>query len=284
MKLSVIIPTCNRPDELALCLQRLDPAAQSMAADQFEVIVTDDSPGQATEQRVKAQFPWVRWVQGPRRGPAANRNNGARCASAEWLVFTDDDCLPEPTFLGAYAGAMERPDCPEVLEGRTSAIGTKDHPLASAPINESGGYLWSCNFAIRSSVFRAVGGFDEDFPFAAMEDSDLELRLRRMAVRRLFVRDAAILHPWKMPSDMKLHWRRHLKSQMIFLRKHPEEKERFAFSGHFRSMLRYAVKGLFLGFFRNGPSVFRHQPLIWWGNFYAAWVLLVKPDPAKMKT
>ena len=44
MKLSVIIPTCNRPDELALCLQRLAPAAQSIAADQFEVIVTDDSP------------------------------------------------------------------------------------------------------------------------------------------------------------------------------------------------------------------------------------------------
>ena len=42
MLLSVVIPTCDRHAELAACLERLAPGVQTLVADTYEVIVTDD--------------------------------------------------------------------------------------------------------------------------------------------------------------------------------------------------------------------------------------------------
>ena len=105
---SVVITTCNRLEMLAKCLDRLGCGMQSLAANQYEVIVTDDGSQSTAEQLMKGKYPWARWLQGPRKGPAANRNNGARYAEGEWLVFTDDDCCAvhrEILFAGGGAGA-----------------------------------------------------------------------------------------------------------------------------------------------------------------------------------
>jgi hypothetical protein len=40
--ITVVIPTCRRPDVLVQCLDRLAPGAQTLPADRYEVIVTDD--------------------------------------------------------------------------------------------------------------------------------------------------------------------------------------------------------------------------------------------------
>ncbi|QGW29722.1 glycosyltransferase family 2 protein [Phnomibacter ginsenosidimutans] len=114
---SIVIPTYKRNHQLALCLQRLQPAAQSLEASLYEVIVTDDAADAATEQLLLTQFPWATYTAGPHRGPAANRNHGASLAIGEWLVFTDDDCLPDAQWLQAYADAIElHPDC-KAFEG-----------------------------------------------------------------------------------------------------------------------------------------------------------------------
>jgi hypothetical protein len=44
------------------------------------------------------------------------------------------------------------------------------------------------------------------------------------------VREAGVLHPWIMQADWPRHFRRHLKSQMIYAQKHPkffEQKQWF---------------------------------------------------------
>ena len=129
---SVIVPTCHRNDLLALCLDCLAPGKQSLSADQYEVIVTDDGSHSTAESLVREQYPWVRWVQGPQKGPAANRNRGAKFAEAEWLAFTDDDCLPGPHWLAAFAAAV-RPDM-AVYEGKTTCEAGITSPLYIAPI------------------------------------------------------------------------------------------------------------------------------------------------------
>ena len=48
-KLSVVIPTYERPDDLERCLHSLNPKRQSIE-EEFEVLVTDDSSGM--ERRV----------------------------------------------------------------------------------------------------------------------------------------------------------------------------------------------------------------------------------------
>jgi GT2 family glycosyltransferase len=194
----------------------------STSAATYDVIVTDDGQSSSAQAMIKDRFPWVRWTEGPRRGPAANRNHGASLAKGDWLVFTDDDCIPEAGWLHAFSrSSIAYPDVP-VFEGSTAAKGVKQYLNEAAPINDSGGFLWSCNMAIRRAVFMQNRGFDEDFPFAAMEDVDFQRRLQAQSIESLFIREARVFHPWKrMTSCNSIS--RYSRSLTIFLSKHPKE-------------------------------------------------------------
>src|ERR1051325_6894599 len=63
---SVVVPTCGRPEFLRRCVAALEE--QTLAADAFEIIVVDDTAS--------------------RRGPAAARNIGWRRAQAPGVAFT----------------------------------------------------------------------------------------------------------------------------------------------------------------------------------------------------
>ena len=114
-------------------------------------------------------------------------------ATNEWLLFTDDDCLPDVSWIEEFAAGIQ----PEtfVYEGRTTCNDGINSPLMQAPINLAGGCLWSCNFMICRSVFQKVNGFDEGFPFPYMEDADLRLRLETSQFVSKFVPSAIVDHP-----------------------------------------------------------------------------------------
>lgn len=198
-RISVIIPTRERPDLLARTLERLAPGAQTLPADRYEVVVSDDATPPSAARAVGGRFPWVRFVTGPARGPAANRNAGARAARFPWLAFTDDDTEPHRDWLAALAAAI-RPGV-EVYEGRTTCEGGFGSPLYHAPVNETGGRLWSCNFMVAASRFAALGGFDEAFRFPHMEDQDLRVRLEQAGALRVFVPGAVVNHPPRRQPD-----------------------------------------------------------------------------------
>lgn len=225
MLISVVIPTCDRHAELAACLERLAPGAQTLAAAEYEVIVTDDGQRSA-EAALARQFPWVTWVAGPRRGPAANRNCGARQARGEWLAFTDDDCEPDAGWLKAFAEKIHE-SAFRVLEGRTSAQGKRTRIDMECPVNETGGYLWSCNFAIAKLLFAELDGFDEGFRSAAMEDVDLRWRLADLGIRTLFVEAAVVRHKWRTRKGV-IHQRAIAKSVAYFVEKHPSALASFS--------------------------------------------------------
>jgi glycosyltransferase involved in cell wall biosynthesis len=84
--ISVIVPTCERPHWIRRCLENRKGAE--------EIIVSDDSDTDSTKELVSKGFPTVRWIKGPRRGPATNRNFAASSASGDQLAFIDDDCIP----------------------------------------------------------------------------------------------------------------------------------------------------------------------------------------------
>lgn len=234
MLISIIIPTCNRNDLLAQCLDCLAPGKQKggkiegatsdsrsiTASFTYEVIVTDDSSKSSAQEIIARDYPWVRWVAGPRRGPAANRNNGAKHARGEWLVFTDDDCLPNSEFLSAYWNAAVGNGA-LVLEGKTSPSGIRTRVDMECPANESGGNLWSCNMAIRKFLFFELEGFDCNFPGPAMEDTDLHVRLLKAGKVIKFVPEALVLHPWRQSRGISF-CKLHSKSRGYFVAKHPE--------------------------------------------------------------
>jgi GT2 family glycosyltransferase len=202
------VPTCDRPQALARCLRRIGP--------RVDVIVTDDSRGEETRNMLRREFAHVRWTRGPGRGPAANRNHGARGASGEWLVFVDDDCLPSDAWLPALEKAGTGTSV-EIVEGRTACPGKRDTPFEEHVENLTGGVLWSCNFAIRRAAFERIGGFDEDFLIAGGEDMEFAWRARQAGLRVVFAPDAVVQHPPRRMT-MRTLWRRlwRLKWSVLF--------------------------------------------------------------------
>jgi GT2 family glycosyltransferase len=216
---SVVVPTCNRPDMLWRCLDALAPGRQTFPASKFEVIVTDDGSSPVAAQ-VNRRSPWVTWLAGPRRGPAANRNNGARAARGSWLAFTDDDCVPGRDWLANLAGCIERQAGIQAIEGKVVSDPAPDRNSDVVPLNLTGGHFWSCNIAVERSRFMAVEGFDENYPGPAMEDIDLRYALERSGAQIFFAPDAVINHPPRPASTRT--WIGHMRrfaSQVYFERK-----------------------------------------------------------------
>jgi len=220
---SVIIPTHKRNDLLGKCLERLAPGIQTLSEDKYEVIVTDDSSSGEAKTLIEGDFPWCKWVAGPQKGPAANRNNGVKYTKGKWLIFTDDDCLPENNWLEEYSQAIAK--YPDILtfEGAiypdSWELLKKD--MANCPINTKGDCFWSANIGINRSIFSRVGGFDEDFIIAAQEDQDLYIRVKKLT-KVIFLKNAKIIHPVRRISIRKevLNTTVKIKNYIIYAQKH----------------------------------------------------------------
>jgi GT2 family glycosyltransferase len=212
--MTVLVPTCGRTRELARCLAAL--GERETRAVTTEVVVTDDGAGDETRRMVAADFPWARWVRGPGRGPAANRNHGARQARTDWVAFVDDDCVPSGGWLCALENVASE-EAVDVIEGRTDCPGQRDTAFEEHVENLTGGVLWSCNLAVRREAFERLGGFDEDFPEAGGEDMEFAWRVRQAGLRVVFAPEALVSHPPR-PVTLRILWRRlwRLKWSVLF--------------------------------------------------------------------
>jgi GT2 family glycosyltransferase len=260
---AIVIPTRNRHESLKRCLNRLIPYAG--AHPECSIVVSDDGDAFATREALVGELTGVQVVQGPRRGPAANRNCGAAHATEKLLIFLDDDCIPDQNLIAVYQeAALKNPEI-GVFEGRISAEGEAASFADSAPINETGGYLWACNFAIRRELFLKIGGFDDRYPFAAMEDIDLHLRVKRLS-QVLFLPDARVWHAF----EQRLGWgviKHHALSLLLYLHTHGlKETERGPVF-----FLRFAARLLIHGgmrHLRKGATKYPRQHL------FTIWVCL----------
>ena len=224
MLISVIVPTCNRKDLLAQCLTKLSPDIQNVNADNYEVWVTDDGKDDAAEMLIKENYKWVKYSNGPKKGPAANRNNGAKLAKGEWLIFIDDDCLPDVNLVNFYCEAINLNNQVLVFEGCITADRKQRSFAEESPINEQGGYLWACNFMINKKLFiNSLNGFDPNFPHAAMEDVDLNYRISKLKIPVLFLKESFVVHPYRLQTNMAGITKKRFESTLYFINKHPEK-------------------------------------------------------------
>ncbi len=231
MLFSIIIPTYKRHSDLIACLDKLAPSKQAgatLTADlglvedsadsiQYEIVVSDDGDVSETREKIGERAAWTRVVQGPRKGPAANRNNAVVHSKGKWLAFTDDDCLPSENWLKSYAEAITEETF--VLEGQTITDSPSIGIFSQAPTNYEGGFLWSCNMVFRKDIFDELGGFDEEFPFPHMEDVDLRVRLEKSKGQYPFVPEAIILHPQRIQKPGWTQAKR-TESNFYFAKKH----------------------------------------------------------------
>ena len=204
-RVSVVVPTRDRPLALARCLDAL--AGLEYPRDRFEVLVVDDASARPLEALVAAYRARidVTLVVQAHAGPAAARNAGAARGRGDLLAFTDDDCAPAPGWLRILASYLERaPD--RAVGGRTlNALAGDPYATASQLLidylyayynadPEGPRFLTSNNFAVEVDRFRSIGGFDATWPHAAGEDREFCDRWRQHGYRLTYAADAVVHH------------------------------------------------------------------------------------------
>ncbi len=110
-KLDVIIPTRNRSDRLAECVNSILATGYR----NIRVIVVDNDPsGPETADLVAGRADWqphVEYVWEKRAGSSLARNRGIEYATAEILAFVDDDVLVDPGWAASVvAPFLEEPE------------------------------------------------------------------------------------------------------------------------------------------------------------------------------
>ena len=191
----VVIPTAGR-DSLA---RLLDALAGARGPRPGRMLVVDDRRWPQTAVPLAGAFAeGVEVVRGGGRGPAAARNTGWKAASAEWVVFLDDDVVPGADWPAQLARDLSRlPERVAASQGRVAvplAQGRRPTDWERNTANLENARWATADMAFRRRALAAVGGFDERFPRAYREDADLGLRLRR-AGYEIVTGERRVTHP-----------------------------------------------------------------------------------------
>jgi len=133
------------------------------------------------------------------------RNTGAARARGQFLAFTDDDCKPSTDWLHALAERFgANPNC--VIGGRTlNTLHENPYSIASQILvdylysyyntdPEKALFLTSNNFALPADQFRAIGGFDTNFPHAAGEDREFCDRWLHTGYQMIYAPEVVVWH------------------------------------------------------------------------------------------
>ena len=207
-RVSVVMPTYNRWDQLRAALDAL--AAQTVPADEIEVVVVSDGSTDETDDHLRAgRTPRpVVFVGQANRGAAAARNAGVDAASGELVVFIDDDVVAAPDCIAAHLAAHERSPGRRVVIG--PLLTPTDAPLepwvqweqamlykqydamARGDWAPTARQFYTGNASLPRRMLVDIGGFDESFRRA--EDVELAYRLNDEGVTFEFEFEARAFH------------------------------------------------------------------------------------------
>lgn len=240
MKVAVIVATYNRPDALAALLDGYEAQEDR----EFEVIIADDGSTHEIRDLVESysrrtRFPLSHVWQEDRGFRAAKIRNRALAATrADYVIFTDGDCVPPRDFISLHRRLAERG---HFLSGNRILLGpafTEKVLKERIPVHAWGRRQWfaawlkgdanrflpllrlpdgafrkahpqrwegvkTCNLSAWRSDLLAVNGLDEAYAGKwGLEDSDLVVRLLHSGVRHKSARFAApVFHLWHRESD-----------------------------------------------------------------------------------
>jgi glycosyltransferase involved in cell wall biosynthesis len=154
-EVSVVIPTCNRPDLATRAVR----SALGQTYEDLEVLVVIDGPDPATEDALAAiPDTRLRVLPLPARGKAPNaRNQGARVATGRWTAFLDDDdeWLPEKLDVQLKLAATAKLPSPVVATRlisrtpRSDTVMPRRLPAPGEPLSEY--------FTVRKGLFYGDG-------------------------------------------------------------------------------------------------------------------------------
>ncbi len=208
---SFIVCTRDRVRALAACIRSIEAACDAYGAMTSELVVVDNGSTDGTPVELRriaaASRMKITLVTEPHPGLAAARNAGMERARGRILVFIDDDCEIDRTYLSDlerhYANGGQR-----VIRGGRVELGNScDQPFtikrSKIPARLSrdvhpGGFVLGCNMTMHREVAALVGRFDERFgagaPLHSAEDTDYLVRAFQLGIPVEYVPDMTVFH------------------------------------------------------------------------------------------
>lgn len=199
--MSVVIPTRDRPELLAVAL---DALGRHLREDD-EVVVVDSASRDPDVMR-GAQRLGVKAIRLERPGTSRARNAGLAASGAPLVAFIDDDCLINETWAERIGQVFADPRIGFVT-GRVEADRPTKSPVsvvvggerrAFDPDEDFSRLGGSVNIAFRREALAAVGGFDEAMgpatPTRAAEDHDVIWRLLRAGWAGVYEPSIVVTH------------------------------------------------------------------------------------------
>ena len=209
---SILIPVYNQFAHTLACLRAL---AAHPPATPFEVIVVDDGCSDETPTALP-QIAGVRYHRRAQNGGfIAACNDGASLARGEYLIFLNNDTIPQPGWLDAlFSTFAEHPGAGLVgaqllyPDGRLQEAGGVvfadgsgwNYGKFESPEDPRFAYLRDCDYAsgaalaIPRALFAQVGGFDARYAPAYYEDTDLAFAVRAAGKRTIYQPAARVIH------------------------------------------------------------------------------------------
>lgn len=228
-RLAILVPVHDGGPRFKACLDgiaALDPQPD-------EVIVVDDGSRDGSAEEAAARG--LKVVRFPQRlGPAAARNAATRSTCADLLFFVDSDVVLPPDAVTRMVRTFAQRDAPAAAFGsyddRPAAPGVVSqyrnllHHFVHQTSRVNASTFWAGAGAIRREVFLELGGFDESYHEASIEDIELGLRLNRGGHAVRLVKDLQVTHlkQWTLSSFVytDLHRRALPWSRLILAARH----------------------------------------------------------------
>ncbi len=197
--ISIIVPAHNAARTITACVAAL---CQQQTDRPYEIIVVADGCTDATAQLAEAAGAKV--LQQTQKGPAAARNAGLHAATGDIVCFTDADCVARPDWLAAMVAPLQSD--PQVV-GVKGIYATRQKELTARFVQleyedkydrllnfDTISFMDSYSAACRRPVLLDIGGFDEHFKTASVEDRELSYRLAAHGHKMVFQPRAIVVH------------------------------------------------------------------------------------------
>lgn len=195
---SIIIPVFNGMNTLPQCLNSI---RKQDYPGPLEVIIVDDGSTDGSGEYAEEQE--FKVIQQKNQGPAKARNEGARAATGDFLVFIDVDCLPDTHFTTE----LIRPLIGTKIVGSQGVFYSDQRNLVARFLQheiserfkkqQKAQFIdWVATYGAcyRKSIFLENGGFNEIYSKPSSEDVEFSIRLGKKGYKMIFAPKATCLH------------------------------------------------------------------------------------------
>lgn len=221
--LSIVSPAYNNGAELEGLLDSLKDDFERNP--NLEMIVVDDcSPNESVRQTAE-KYDFVRFIRSPQnKGAAGSRNIGARAASHDVIVFVDSDTQVEKDAITKVEEIMSNEEI-KIMVGNKSKIPANKgiFPAYRAimhnswvPKEQFATFFTGAFGVMRKEVFEGMGGFDESYKGASVEDFEFGHRLSEK-YKIHFFKDILVRVNWNLfGKTMETHFARTILWMQLF--------------------------------------------------------------------